>query len=382
MSVGVRLINDAPYNGINFFSISFVDPINYKDAIDIPDASKLTTRGFVVYDGYNLEDQANDHVKKIKKTHVEHDITIGEVGKLHEWNDKENADKIEYQRKELNQMEIARRENIEKMKVVSEQLQNDKFKPGFRPEAVNEKEKTRERILKTLLSNGKITPDDYHAKLKGIAVIPKKQISSLEKIEIMERVNAETNDNLPEFTDSAFEFGCISFFDPIVYKGLTKFCFKIRGFADSKEEINIRIANLKRIYPHDNIHRFEIGKWCALPGPDTIDANKELNYMMKLHIQHMSVEKEQFDVRKKKMLEEIEKEKADVKSKQSTAPAPIEKPKKPSFITKEKEQDGKDLFNPRDKPDIDMLTKFLEEDAGAGFKVKGNKTMTVDGGRT
>lgn len=373
--IGTKILNDAPFENINFFTMSFIDPVNYEDAEDIPDAKFLTTKGFIVYDGYNLSDQAKNNAKEIKETFPHHDITVGDVGKVHEWNDRENAEEIEYSRKELNDMERARRDNAEKLKVVSEQMQNDKFKPGYRSKEVNEREKRKERVLKKLLSEGKITIEEYNAKLNNIEIKPKKKISGEDFLAIYGRAQEEMKtDNLPEYNNSTFKFGCISFYDPTIFKGLTKFCFKVRGLCQTPEEIDERITKLKKLYPYDPIHKFEIGKWCALPGPSTIDPNVELNYLMKLHNDHVKVEKQQFDERKSKMLADIEKEKAATKANQATASEPKEKPKSKSFVTESKTT----LFNADDKPMIDKLRDFLQEDASEPFNIKTEKAMQIN----
>jgi len=383
----VKILNDAPYNSINFFTISFIDPNNYKDADDVPEASNIPVRGFIVYNAYNLESQAHDDIPLIKGELAEHDITVGEIGKFYKWNDRENASKIEYGRKELNDMETARREEKEKMEIVAEQLQNDKFKPGYRSPATNSKDKLKESLLKKSLQRGYITTEEYQIKMNGGQVVKKEKLKLTgEKfLEMIANIEKETTDHLKEH-DSAYEYGCISFFDPKVYKGLVDFCFKIRGVHESLVEIDERIANLKKKYPNDNISRFPVGKWCPFPigvGLQDVDVGKQLNYIMKLHIEHLKVEKVQFEERKEKMLAEVKKENEKTKKNQDTAPETKEKQKKTGkpLLEKMNEDISKPVFNPKDTDDIMELYEFLKDDEVEGFNpTSGNKmAVTKDG---
>ena len=388
MSKPIKLINDAPYNGINFYTISFIDPDNYKDAEDIPEAQHLQVRGFIVYGGYNLETQASDHIRQIKEDETRHDITIGEVGKIYQWNDRENAEKMEYGRKELNDMEISRRENVEKQKVVLEQVKHDYAKYN----KTEQIDKMKDHLRKVALQRGIITTDDYEKKMKnGKNITPKKQLIGDDYLKMIKNINDQSNnDYLFERPVDTFEWGCVSFYDPSIHKGLVKFCIKLRGLSETEEQIDQRIKDLKKLYPNDNISKFPVGKWCAIPIAiknllgSTSDSNlmpdlgKQLNYMMYLHNNHIEIEKTQFEERKKKLVREARREQQSVKKNQATAEPTPEKPKKKSMFERLDGDDDMPVFDSKDKSDIDELASYLEDVGVKGFTIDSKKMEVTD----
>jgi Mg/Co/Ni transporter MgtE len=98
---------------------------------------------------------------------------------------------------------------------------------------------------------------------------------------------------------------------------------------------------------------------------------------MKLHIEHLKVEKEQFDKRKEKMLEEVKKDNVKTKENQASAPVSKEKPKKEKIVKKIDETVPRPIFNPKDMDDINELYEFLKDDEVEGFDPSSGKRMAV-----
>ena len=114
-----KIEDDAPFGNINCCTISFLTPQKI-DSIKF-----LDVKGFRVHNGYNTHELANIDAKKIKDQKKNHDVYISELGKIYAWDDATKTDEVEYDDNKLNELEKTRRENIDKIKLMSEQFKNE-----------------------------------------------------------------------------------------------------------------------------------------------------------------------------------------------------------------------------------------------------------------
>lgn len=285
------IIDDAPFGDINWCTISFLT--SYK----VDKTKNFDVRGFKIHTGQNTFELAREDGQRIKKIKKEYDIYIAQMGKIYAWDDVTKVDEIEYDDEKLNELEKSRRENVDKIKLVNEQYANEYKKVNI----VNDrKEKQLKRMQKKLYEKGLITKKELDMIQEN--VLNKKNNNNIDYInEIRNDVEECWKvDYLDENDDISLKYGCISIYSPKYIGGLTTFCFKIRGLFQTEKGLEDRMRELKELYPDDRIYRFDVGKWCAYSDEDIneIDKLKYLNYSMKIYLDSLVKEKEEFDKRK------------------------------------------------------------------------------------
>lgn len=114
-----HLQDDAPYGDINWCTLSFFTPQK------IEKLKYIDVMAFKIHNGYNTYELADDDAKSIKKLHDRHDVYISQMGKIYAWDDATKSDSIEYDDKKLNDLEKTRRQNIDRAKLMKEQLENE-----------------------------------------------------------------------------------------------------------------------------------------------------------------------------------------------------------------------------------------------------------------
>ncbi len=256
--------DDAPSGDVNFVSISFLTPNK------IESIKHLDVLGFKVHNGYNTFELADDDVKKIKENNKSHDVYISQVGKIYAWDDATKTDEVEYGNDKLNELEKQRLENVAKVKMVREQLMNDRKFKLFMDD--DKEDSVRQRMQKKLYDKGLITKKELELiqeENKPVKLI--KEISaSLEKIDA-ELDECYKTDYLDENDPTALKYGCISIFSPKNIKGLKILCFKVRGIYQTPTELTRRVRKLESLYPNDKIYTFEVGKWNAFSETENND---------------------------------------------------------------------------------------------------------------
>lgn len=297
--------DDAPAGDINWCTISFLTPQKLEKI------KYLDIRGFKVHNGYNTGELANDDAKKIKEKSQNHDVYISQLGKIYAWDDATKTDCVEYDDEKLNDLEKTRRENIDKIKLMSKQFENE-YKTIHANTNAERMETQRKRIQKKLYDKGLITQKEYE-----MIQEENKPVKEIKEMSIsLEKINAELDecyktDYLDENDPIGLKYGCISIYSPQHIKGLKTLCFKIRGLFQTMPELNKRVKKLQTLYPNDRIYRFEIGKWCPYSENDTIDGLvmlKQLNYSMKYYLDNLEHEKEEFEKRKDSLKSQTEQE--------------------------------------------------------------------------
>lgn len=297
--------NDAPFKNISSYSISFLTPQN------INKLKYLDVRGFKVHDGYNNPEAADEDVKKIRERNKNHDVYVAKMGKLCAWDDATKSDSVQYDNSKLNDLEKTRRENIDKIKLMKEQLGNEFKVQNIDPYKDRLKD-SKDRLREKLYDRGLISKEEYE-----LANEINQPISDVKEItDSVEKLNPEIEecyktDYLDENEPVAFKYGSISIFSPKRIKGLETLCFKVRGLYQTPVELHKHIRELKKIYPNDSIHRFEVGKWNVYTENSELDELtqlKRLNYCMKCHLDNLEHEKEEFDKRKEDLQKRTEQE--------------------------------------------------------------------------
>lgn len=359
--------DDAPFGNINWCSISFLSPEK------VEKTKYLDVRGFKVHDGYNTFELANDDAKKIKKQNNSHDVFLSQMGKIYAWDDATRSDSVEYDNEKLNSLEKTRRDNLAKSKLMKEQITNE-YKSSQHVQNNNRVEIQRKRIQQKLYERGLITQKEYEMiqkeekKMNG-----RKDISNTVEID-----ECFKTDYLDENPNVGLKFGCISFYSPEFYKGLSTLCFKIRGMFQTPNEVNKRIKTLKTLYPNDRIYTFEIGKWCAYSDNDklnNIDIQKKLNYAMKCHLDHIKTEEEEFEKRR----DELKKQTMD-ETKVSNMNKRKEK-RKAKKNKENKEVPDEPIGNEEDEAGIQKIMEYLNDPELNGKYMADEsslKTFTVD----
>ncbi len=304
--------DDAPCGNINYCTISFLTPQK------IEKINFLGIKGFKVHNGYNNDQIAHDDAKKLKDKNKSHDIYVSQLGKLYAWDDATKTDSIEYDDDKLNDLEKNRRENIDKIKLLSEQFKNEHktIYSNVDPKQMNE---TRTKMREKFHKKGIITRQE----LEELTEANKAASNKKTNIEAMEKIKEEINecfatDYLDENDPVGLKYGCITVYSPSKIGGLKTLCFKIRGLYQTPSELNRRVRRLQTLYPNDCIYKFEIGKWTPYSDDitmDHLDMLKELNYCMKCHLDNLEHEREEFVKRKDKLKTETEQASKMLKSK-------------------------------------------------------------------
>lgn len=293
-----NIIDDAPFGEVNWCTISFVTPQK------IPKTKYLDVLGFKVHNGYGSAELADADAKLIKEKNKNHDVYMSQIGKIYAWDDATRTDAMEYNNEKLNDMEKARREHVDKIKLMHDNFKNERLSIHANTDAKKATEQ-RKRMQRELYKKGLITKQEYELMKKE-----NKPIKEIKEIAAsMDKMNAEMEecsnvDYLDENEPTALKYGCLTIYSPKHIGGLDILCFKIRGMFQTVPELRARITKLEQLYPNDRIYSFEIGKWCAFSEDDSIESNvlqRQLNYSMKCYIDNISVEQEEFEKRTNKM---------------------------------------------------------------------------------
>jgi hypothetical protein len=296
--------NDPPFGDMNFYTISFLTPAT----------KQLQILGFKVYYGYTNKDMPADDVKIIQSKDNKHNVHIGEMGKLHNWNDLMDADETVYENTKLNQLEKKRKENADTAKLIQEQFGNE-MKSNLPKNRANQMIK---RLQHKLHEKGMVTQKQLD-EINTINSLPDDVESLIQNID--EEINkAYEIDYLTEEPTNALKWGCISIYTPKKYKGCKQTFYKVRGLFGDKAEAQKRANKLKAMNDWDNVSLFKVGFWNVYSDYDqgTVDEPtllKQLNYTMKCYIDNLSVEKEEFEKRKAEKIKETEQDAELVKQK-------------------------------------------------------------------
>ncbi|QGR53911.1 hypothetical protein [Moumouvirus maliensis] len=295
---------DAPFGDITALTLSFFS----SDRVD--KTKCLNIKAFKVHNGYSNVELANEDAKNIKKNKQEHDVYVSLMGKLYPWDDATKSDAIEYDNEKLNELERTRKENIDKIKLMNQQFKNE-YKTIYANDNVEKLKAQKKRLREKLYEKGKITKQEYDMLMEEDKTVNevKDQITEIDKLE-NEINEANKHDYLDENPSVGLKFGCMSLYSPKNIKNINGLYFKIRGLFQTPEQLNKRVKFLKKMYPHDKIFLFEVGKWSPLKETDINDnvLLKRLNYCMKCYLENLDKEKEEFEKRKQKLQEETETE--------------------------------------------------------------------------
>uniref|UniRef100_A0A6G6ACE7 Uncharacterized protein n=1 Tax=Borely moumouvirus TaxID=2712067 RepID=A0A6G6ACE7_9VIRU len=295
---------DAPFGDITALTLSFFS----SDRVD--KTKCLNIKAFKVHNGYSNVELANEDAKNIKKNKQEHDVYVSLMGKLYPWDDATKSDAIEYDNEKLNELERTRKENIDKIKLMNQQFKNE-YKTIYANDNTEKLKVQKKRLREKLYEKGKITKQEYDMLMEEDKTVNevKDQITEIDKLE-NEINEANKHDYLDENPSVGLKFGCMSLYSPKNIKNINGLYFKIRGLFQTPEQLNKRVKFLKKMYPHDKIFLFEVGKWSPLKETDINDniLLKRLNYCMKCYLENLDKEKEEFEKRKQKLQEETETE--------------------------------------------------------------------------
>lgn len=293
------LTNDAPYGNIKYASISFLSSQRLKQG------EHLRVYGIKGYNGYVDISSAEEDIKERKLKNNNHDIFLAEIGKIYAWDDVSKSANIVYDDEKLNELDKKRRENIDKMKLMQEQLKNENVpqKPQTRKEAIMNRIKTR------LYEQGKLTAQDYN-KIEEVEtyIKPKQIVDTIKHQEDLDE--CYKTDYLDEEKPCGLKYICITIYTPQTIKGLDRFYFKVRGIFENEERMEKRIRYLEKHYPDDRIHKFNVGFWCGFSEENLDDLTilKELNFGMKIFLDSMKKQDQEFNARKEEMKKQNENE--------------------------------------------------------------------------
>jgi len=374
----VKLENDAPSGSVNFCTISFLTPSKVKKT------KHFTVRGFKIYGGYNTEQQAKDDVKKIKEANDKHDVYVCELGKIYSWDDSTKTDEIDYGDKKLNELELTRRENMEKISLMKEQFKNEK-KTIYANDVSQKLKSCRERLQKKLLDKGLITKKEYDMlqETKDTVQNTRQIMEDMEKMkdEIDECYKTDYLDETK--TTTGLKCGCMTIFSPKNVGGIQSYCLKIRGLFDCVEDLQKRVRELQRKYPHDRIYTFEVGLWTVYTDDVTLDQVtmlKQLNFCMKCYLDHLEIEAEEFEKRKESLKKTTETDARKVKNASKKQSATKELTTKqqisasnsvPSTVT--------NVGNASDKQAIQKILNYLDDPELRGkYTVDSSAMETVE----
>ena len=359
---------DAPHGNIVYCTISFLSPEKMEKT------KYLKTRGFKVHNGYSNIASGQDDIRKIKNKNSNHDVFMAHIGKAHAWDDTSRTDNVQYDNEKLNDFEKNRREHADKLKLMKEQFVNE-FK--YNVPVSNKLEARLERMRKKIYEKGLITKKQYESmneEEKPEKNAPVKIEKMLEEIE-----ECDKNDYLDVNTPVAFKFGCITIYSPKYIGGLKMLCFKINGLFVTEGQLQRRVERLKKTNPDIRMYTFEVGKWIPYTELDEMGSDimlKELNYLMKCHLDHIKNEEVEFEKRRNEMQKCTEQESKMTKGKnrrekrkQNAKGGNVQKEDKDTRGTKEISSGNKNtvtertmsMGNAEDDEAIRKIYEFLED---------------------
>jgi len=296
--------SDAPFGYVNWLNISFLTPQKHEDT------KYLDIVGFKVHNGYTIEEMADKDAVLIKNRNKMHDICPIELGKLYSWDNIDKAETMEYDDKRLNDLEVKRRENADKLKLMREQFRNEHATVKFAPD--RKKTEIQDRLRENLYKKGKITKRELEMMQEQDKPLKDVQAEAAERDRLdAAALAAFETDYLDLDEEVPLRFGCISIFTPKTIGGLNEPCFKVRGLFQTQEELSDRLNQLKRLYPDDRIFTFRVGQWTVYSDNQKLSGDQllqQLNYAMKCHLDRMASEEDKFNERKTGLKTEAENE--------------------------------------------------------------------------
>lgn len=292
-----KLVDDAPFSHVSYYSISFLTSDNIRNA------KMLGVDGLKIYNGYISKEIANDDTKAMITKNDKHNIFIGQIGKIYSWDDLNSCEKTIYDDKKLNKMEEKNRENMDKLEIIRQH-----YEKSNKSKTINIESKrlssVRDRLRHKLHSRGKISRQELEKNNNNIDN-NKKNDTDLEKMD-QEIEAAFLNDYLDIEEEKPFKYALITIYSPSKMKGLDSTYFKVRGIFESENQLNERLKYLIENFPDDEIYKINLGLWTAVPKIDfetSRDVEKRLNYLMKAHIDNIEYERQEFEERKKRECE-------------------------------------------------------------------------------
>jgi hypothetical protein len=348
------LTEDEPYKNQLYFTISFLTPKQ------VSPIEHLDIYGFKVLGCHATYVDASEFSSKVEEENPKFDVYIGEVGKIHPWDDQSKVDNVEYKNKKLNDMDRAYRESQGKVKLIKKQMENER---NSQIESNNEdgrKLTLMNRLRNKLKEKGIITDNE----LKDIAntTTPVKTHRK-DVAEAIERMNKEMilvkdTDYLEESDPGPYLYGCVTFYSNKNYVNLNQFSFKIRGFSTDYDGIIKRTNKLKTKYPLDTIYVFQVGKWS--PYCETDDTPElqliKLNYGVKMYIDYFEKSKEDYNKRKELL--------------KATANKNNKKLRKAKNLVSDKSNDKPDQSDKPERPDLSDQTDQIQN--------QDQNSMTID----
>lgn len=293
---------DAPFGYINWVTISFLTPQKSEKT------KYLEVIGFKIHNGYTVEGIADTDAKRLKTINKNHDIYTIEMGKLYAWDDITQSENVEYDDTKLNNLEQTRRENADKLKLMREQFKNE-HSIGLSNTPDSRLEERQKQMRAKLYKEGKITQKEYELMQEKNKPLEEIKIEANEKMRLEEEATeAFKIDYLDVNEPVPLKYGCISIFTPKKIGNLKFPCFKVRGMFQTKEDLDARTQQLKKLYPDDPIFVFELGIWTVYSDSNVLQGEKllmYLNYAMKSHLDTLVTEEEEFEKRKDTKTNEI-----------------------------------------------------------------------------
>src|ERR1700747_737953 len=301
----IETIKDDPeYKNQLWITMAFLSP----DKID--KTKFLDVRGFKIFSCYASYESAEAHANELEKTNTNHDIYIGQMGKLLSWDDLQKASNIQHKDKKLNELDRTYRENADKAKLYNEQVKDDQ-KMKINANINQKKVQTVSRLRKQLLKSGQISRTEYEELKRQEKLTSINEHRSNVEDEIV-RMNEEMKqcadvDYLDE-TSSNYKYGIVSFYTKARIVNLKEMCFKVRGMFNDQESLMKRVTKLQKENEHDQIIIYEVGKWCGQSDTVTDNAllNVKLNYLMKMYLDDLKLSKENYEKRKADMIVEMQ----------------------------------------------------------------------------
>jgi hypothetical protein len=153
-----NLTDDEPLLRQSWVLISFLSPEGIKNC---------TLRGLKIRGVFESRPEAEDHAKKLRDSDPNFDIHIGEVGKWLPWDpDPSSYKEVNHPNEKLNELMQARNEQLEKAKLLQQQIKNDKLKDANQDATPEEfesrKEKIQNRLKKKLSEKQAVAKDNVN----------------------------------------------------------------------------------------------------------------------------------------------------------------------------------------------------------------------------
>lgn len=380
-----KLKNDVPIKQ-SHFTISFLDSNTY------PELTNYNILSFKVYNAYTDSTEAQSDAKNIRENITNHDIFVGKIGCIHNWNDVQTVDDVIYGVEKLDAMEKKKKENDNTKKIVTEQYKTElnNFRSQFDINANNKKKVIdRQNILRSILhdrgtmTNSEIENYNKIAESYNLATESSKPTSELDE----EAKKYSDTDYLDVFENPTYNFGIISIYTPKILKGLTQPVFKIRGLYQERDPNNPTLTQKKLDIINDKdgeLKRFnfifQVGYWtphCFETKDDAILSETRLNYLMKFHLDQIKKDQERINNEIEQAKNNSKKASKKLRKKDKKNTTTIDDTPKTS--TPVEDEIFKDIGTEEDKQIIDEIAEYLKEpELLDKFKAKEVTEQTYD----